>query len=56
MQYSDSLASLEYSPREVIKAVADHMLAIRPRAEVEYHPYRKNEIYYDKHLFMEVFL
>lgn len=52
MQYSDSLASLEYSPREVIKVVADHMLAIRPRAEVEYHPYRKNEIYYDKHLYL----
>lgn len=52
MKYSDSLASVVSSPEEAIRALADNMLRIRPRSSVTYHPYKKNEIYYDKHLYL----
>ena len=49
---SNSLISLTNSPREAIKIIADHMLQIRPREKVTYRPYRKTEVYYDKHLYL----
>ena len=52
MNYSYSLASLEKTSKEAIKIIADHMLKIRPRAAVTYHPYKKNDVYYDKHLYL----
>lgn len=52
MKYSDSLAGCVDSPKEAIRIIADNMLKIRPRASVTYHPYKKNEIYYDKHLYL----
>lgn len=33
-----------------MEKIADHMLTLRPRAEVTYRPYRKSPIYYEKHL------
>ena len=52
MKYTDSLAGCVDSPKEAIRIIADNMLKIRPRASVTYHPYKKNEIYYDKHLYL----
>ncbi len=52
MNYSDSLAARVNSPKEAIAVVADNMLKIRPRVEVEYYPYKKNEIYFDQFIFM----
>ena len=50
MKYNESLASVINKPEEAINIIADNMLKIRPKADVIYRPYRKNEIYYDKHL------
>ena len=47
---NEMLASRVSSPEEAISVIAENMLRIRPKAEVTYHPYRKNGIYYDKHL------
>ena len=52
MLYQDSLASLTQNPKEAIRIIADNMLKIRPRECVTYHPYKRNEIYYDKHLYL----
>ncbi|MBQ8407433.1 MAG: glycoside hydrolase family 88 protein [Clostridia bacterium] len=52
MNYNESLAAMVNSPKEAIKIIADHMLKVRPRASVTYHPYKKNEIYYDQHLYL----
>ena len=52
MNYVDSLASIAASPQDAIEIIADNMLKIRPRATVTYHPYKKNDVYYDKHLYL----
>ena len=52
MNYTDSLAARVNTPKEAISVIADNMLRIRPRVEVEYYPYKKNEIYYDQFIFM----
>lgn len=52
MNFNDSLMSRTRSPKEAIKIIADKMLTLRPREEVTYRPYRKNEIYFDKHLYL----
>jgi rhamnogalacturonyl hydrolase YesR len=52
MNLNESLISRTSSPKEAIKIIADRMLNIRPRADVTYHPYKKNGIYYDKHLYL----
>ena len=50
MEYNDSLASLGLTPQKAIEVIAENMLKIRPMTEVEYRPYRKNGVYFDKHL------
>ena len=52
MNYNESLACYTQKPEEAIRVIADNMLKIRPRAEVTYHPYRKNDVYYDQHLYL----
>lgn len=52
MNYIDSLASKVQTPQEAIKIIADNMLKIRPRVEVTYHPYKKNDIYSDRFCMM----
>ena len=52
MNYIDSLASKVQTPHEAIKIIADNMLKIRPRVEVTYHPYKKNDIYSDRFCMM----
>ena len=52
MNEKDSLINAVSSPKEAIQAIADHMLTLRPREAVTYHPYRKNDIYFDKHLYL----
>ena len=52
MNRNEALAGAVTSPREAIRVIADNMLRIRPRAEVTYHPYKKNEIYFDRHLYL----
>lgn len=47
-----SLAAVSRDPKEAIKIIADNMLKIRPREKVTYHPYRKTDVYYDKHLYL----
>ncbi len=50
MKYENSLASLNFNIKEEMTVIADNMLKLRPRGEVEYRPYHKTDIYYDKHL------
>jgi rhamnogalacturonyl hydrolase YesR len=52
MNYNDSLAFKVPTPHEAIKIIADNMLKIRPRVEVTYHPYKKNDIYSDRFCMM----
>lgn len=47
-----SLSSVTLDPKEAIKIIADNMLTIRPREKVTYHPYKKTDVYYDKHLYL----
>lgn len=54
MEYENSLASRELSVREQMEVIADNMLRLRPRGTVEYRPYRKTDIYYDKHLDLRI--
>lgn len=48
----NSLSSVTRDPKEAIKIIADNMLRIRPRENVTYHPYKKTDVYYDKHLYL----
>lgn len=52
MNCNESLANRVSTPQEAIKVIADQMLKIRPRADVTYHPYKKNDVYYDQHLYL----
>ena len=54
MNYNESLASVTTDPKEAIKIIADKMLTLRPRTQVTYHPYRKTDVYYDKHLDLRI--
>ena len=54
MKYENSLASRGIGLREQMEVIADNMLKLRPRGEVEYRPYRKTDIYYDKHLDLRI--
>ena len=38
------------SPKQAMQIIATQMLKLRPKGEVSYRPYRKNEVYCDKHL------
>lgn len=42
------------SPKEAMRVISAQMLKLRPKGEVSYRPYRKNEVYYDKHLDLRI--
>ncbi|MBQ9115968.1 MAG: glycoside hydrolase family 88 protein [Clostridia bacterium] len=54
MDYENSLVSLGLDLKGEMRVIADNMLRLRPRGEVTYHPYRKNGVYYDKHLDLRI--
>lgn len=47
MDFNNSLASVTTDVKEAMKIIADHMIETRPRGEVVYRPYRKNEVFFD---------
>ena len=42
------------TPKEAMRVISAQMLKLRPKGEVSYRPYRKNEVYYDKHLDLRI--
>ncbi|NLB80816.1 MAG: hypothetical protein GX800_04230 [Clostridiaceae bacterium] len=47
MDFNNSLASVTTDIKESMKIIADNMIKTRPRGELVYRPYRKNEVFYD---------
>lgn len=47
MKLNNTMFSATTDIKEVARRVADHMIATRPRGELVYRPYRKNEVYYE---------
>ena len=47
MDFNNSLASVTTDIKEGMKIIADNMIATRPRGEIEYHPFRKNDVFFD---------
>lgn len=46
MQFDESLCSVSNDVKECIKIISDRMINLRPRGELEYYPYYKNDVYY----------
>ena len=47
MEFNNSLASVTKDLREAMTIIGDNMIDTRPRGELVYHPYRKNEVFAD---------
>ena len=48
MDFVNSLASVTKDMKEAMTIIADNMIDTRPRGELVYHPYRKNDVYKDQ--------
>lgn len=48
MLFSESLASTTSDLKEAISIIADNMIKTRPKREIQYRPYRKTDIYFDR--------